>query len=306
MSTFDETQHARDEQGKFSEMAGSEQPDVLGIAIDPTVANTRVTLLTDGKPHAVRQPGSGKIHPISEAAHGVITAGDQLSTLGEGADGFDGSEWALRAEVLDPSGRAIISREIPCPVFGSLLVAEYQGDYMLVDDLDAMGVSVADPAVDWHHDKKLQLLPEERVDLEDVREWLTVSPGDGPYLVDACLDPNDPGKVDVAVMCTDSLTWNDEFTEEELDENYTIVEQIYREWFNADISVNEGWDTIDVTLNTSIDAHRASKLLILETTSGSYRKFRNETDPGTFGSDYVGSEIRRRIDARNAEKETAE
>ena len=138
---------------------------------------------------------------------------------------------------------------------------------------------------------------DERVDIETVREALTVSPGDGPFQVDATLSLDDDSLVNVDVLVTDSLLWNDSFTEDELNTHNDIVEAVYSEWFNADID-GDDWNAFTVTLRTDIARDHATERLILNRTWDSYAKFRNETDPGTFGSPYVGTEIRKRIDAR--------
>ena len=143
---------------------------------------------------------------------------------------------------------------------------------------------------------------EERIDLDDVREALTASPGDGPSLVDAALDYDDPTKVNVDVMVTENLMWNDLFTEDELNEHSDIVDAVYLEWFNAEVSGDE-WDGLDVTIRVQVPVEEASERIIIDRAYNMYAKYRNETDPGTYGSEYVGNEIRRRIDAAQLEAE---
>ena len=144
------------------------------------------------------------------------------------------------------------------------------------------------------------------LDLDGVREALTASPGDGPYMVDAAIDSNNSSVVNVSVFLKENLLWDDMFTEEELNEHHEIVDDVYSEWFGVTDLDGDEWENVDVNLQIQVPLAEASQRIIAARAWGAYAKFRNETDPGTFGSPYVGHEIRKRIDAAIAQKEEAE
>lgn len=182
---------------------------------------------------------------------------------------------------------------------GLTLAEDMYGDVWTLEQLENGDAGSTD-GLRFFNDPLIEFTdPEERVDLDNVREALTVSPGDGPFNVDAALSLDDDTLVNVDVLVTDSLLWNDSFTEDELNKHNDIVEDVYSEWFNADID-GDDWGGFTVTLRTDIARDHATERLILNRTWDSYAKFRNETDPGTFNSPYVGTEIRKRIDAAEA------
>lgn len=185
---------------------------------------------------------------------------------------------------------------------GFRTVVEYHGNFFPLEELHTRQLTTFD--VEVYQDEVITITDEDqRIDLPEIAEWLTETTGDGPYLVDAAPSVEE-GKIDVCVGITDNLMWRGDFTEADLDENYTIVADVYREWFNAEINVDEGWDSFDVMLSVTADSEGATALLLLEASRPAYAKFRNETDPGTFGSPYVGTEIRRRIDAASTAPQT--
>lgn len=299
MSAFDESLHPRGQaanSGQFREKTNDAPAHEL-VPIDITPENTRYTLLVDGVPHAVREPGATGI-TVCGTLEGMprITQSD-LALLAAGAPESTGDNWVIRAEALGPDGNVEACEEVPVPAPGNVLVLEHFGDYMTLSELDERGLTLfdvtakPDPLItpDTHY-------PEEPIDLEEVRKALTDSPGDGPSHVELKFPPDNPYIAIVDVHVYEDLLWDDSFTAEELTEHQEIVEAVYREWFGAELDNTTDWESTRVTLTSEIDRHRATKLLILEQTWGQYAKFRNETDPGTYGSPYVGAEIRRRID----------
>lgn len=86
----------------------------------------------------------------------------------------------------------------------------------------------------------------------------------------------------------------------ELDTHRTIVEDVYREWFEAEIVVDDdhGWDEASVYLSVQVPRNEARERALADGPIwDASAKYLNETDPGTYGALFVGAEIRRRIDA---------
>ncbi|MBN9214153.1 MAG: hypothetical protein J0J04_04935 [Microbacterium sp.] len=306
MSAFDETLHPRGQAanpGQFREKMNDAPAHEL-VPTDVTPENTRYTLLVNGVPHTVREPGAAEI-TVSGALDGMpMIAGTDLSLLAAGAPESTGDNWVIRAEAVGPDGNVGVWEEVPVPAAGSLLVLEHDSNYMTLSDLDGRGLTLfdvtaeSDPLItpDAHY-------PEGPIDLDEVRKALTESPGDGPSHVELIFPPDRPDVAFIDVHVYEDFLWDDRFTAEELTEHQEIVEAVYSEWFGAELDNATDWDSTRVTLTSEIDRHRATKLLILEKAWGQYAKFRNETDPGTFGSPYVGAEIRRRIDEAKAAAE---
>lgn len=297
MTTFDESAHPRVATGQFTVKTN----DAPTGALEFTSAgpdNTRYTLLVDGRPFTVYDPAVGAI-VHQETLPGMPTvAGSNLSLLGAGAPESTGENWVIRAEVLDGAGRVNRAVDVPVPPQGDLLVLSHDSDYFTIDELAERGLSLAD--CDSHHEEIIELgdAEDEPVELEQVRQWLTESPQDPVSEVTIRVNENDATQADIDVTVYDNLRWNGLFTEDELTEHSDIVDQVYREWFNAEIEVPDSWESVRVTMRTSIDTHRATPLLVLESAWPSYASFRNETDPGTFNARYIGREIRERIDTR--------
>lgn len=307
MSTFDETLHPRgqaENAGQFRVKANTAPADAL-CPISVTPENTRYTLLVDGQPHTTREPGARAI-TVRSALDGMPQiAGSDLSLLAAGAPASNGENWTLRAEGVGQDGQVELWEEVAIPPVGHLLVVEHDGGFMTISDLDERGLTLFDVET---HDETIIMprtdYPEEPVELENVREWLTVAPGDGPAQVELVFQDDEPSTALIDIHTYENFLWQgDEFTGDELSEHLSIVEDVYREWFGAEIDVYDDWDNVRVTLSSKIDRHRATNLLILEQAHSSYAKFRAETDPGSFGSPYVGKEIRRRIDEAVAAQE---
>lgn len=122
--------------------------------------------------------------------------------------------------------------------------------------------------------------------------------------VGVTVDPFDEDIAETNVNVFDDLLWRGDFTEEELDEHYEIVEDVYRTHFGGYINVPDSWDNIDVTLRRSIPREGLTEEAAHEAAWESYAKWLNETDPGTFGSPYIGTELRRRIDVANEARQS--
>lgn len=307
MTTFDESLHPRGQASNAGQFIAKSNaaPTTELVPVAVTLANTRYTLLVDGRPHTSREPGADGL-TVHDSLEGMPTvAGRGLSMLAAGAPESDGSNWVIRAEAIGRNGVVEAWEEVLVPAQGRLLVLEHQGDYMTLSDLDERGITLFDVEA---HDEEIiapnAAYPDEPIDLDEIRKALTVSPGDGPSQVELVFSPDKPFEALIDVHTYEDFLWRgDEFTGEELDEHRAIVEEVYREWFGAEIDVYDTWRTARVTITTEVDRHRATNLLILESAHSAYATFRNQTDPGTYGSRYVGTEIRRRIDAVVAQRE---
>lgn len=134
------------------------------------------------------------------------------------------------------------------------------------------------------------------VDLDEVRKWLNDSSHADVGVVQLFVSEDDD-EATLEVLVYHDFLQSGEFTEEELDENHEVVAEVYREWFGGELDTAEGWR--DASLNMSIPVRRdiATESILFSAAYNRHAKYLNETDRGTFGSPYVGSELRRRIDA---------
>jgi hypothetical protein len=160
---------------------------------------------------------------------------------------------------------------------------------MLIDDME------------FFQDELLMFGADEPTYLDQVAEWLRDGQQGPLSTVEAMLDVDDSGTVNVDINVFDNLLWNGYFTEEELDEHRDIVEQVYYEKFDAELDVPDNWSECTVSMRVKVAAGQATNSTIYNKAYKSYTKFLNQTDPGTFNSPYIGNEIRRRIDLRNSE-----
>lgn len=299
MSTFNESLHPRGQASNAGQFRTKEDgvPTSELTSVVAAPENTRYTLLVNGIPHTTREPGADSIS-VCGAIEGMPNiTGRDLSLLAVGAPESNGSNWAIRAECVGPDGTVTAREEVPVPAQGQLLVLEHNGDYMTLSDLDACGATLLDATA--HEDPLITpdaTYPDEPVELDEVRKALTESPGDGPSTVELLFPEDMPDTAAIEVSVYEDFLWDAAITEDELNEHREIVEAVYREWFNAEIDVYDDWSSVRVVLRSEIDRARTTQLLVLDEAWGSYAKYRNETDPGTFGSPYVGAEIRRRID----------
>lgn len=102
------------------------------------------------------------------------------------------------------------------------------------------------------------------------------------------------------VALYDNLTWDEDLSEDDLDAHRDIVEAVYREWLNADIDVHEDWSNFTATIAVDTPRDLATNRYITSAAYGAVAKWANRTDPGTYGSPYIGAEILRRIEAKKS------
>lgn len=270
--------------------------------------------------HGAGTPGAGEFtRKPNPAPAGVLGAADDLPVYSLRVDGKVVAEsdrvhpeWmdalvALR--VVNPGAKVTLEAahggcvsSFDAPESGEVLVVEHRGTYVGVDEVHARGIDLTDAAVTVHTEQLLEFSGEgDVIDLDDVASALSEDPSEGPVRVEAHLDADDTNWVNVDINVSDNLLWASSDAEGRaarvavLDEHRSIVESVYREWFNAELDVPESWDEVSTSLRVRVDRDHATPLLIIDRANAAYAKFRNETDPGTFGSPYVGAEIDRRI-----------
>lgn len=108
----------------------------------------------------------------------------------------------------------------------------------------------------------------------------------------------DDGSIEMTGNYYENLRWNEGFTDEELDDAYPIVEKFYKEYFNADIIDNgESWDSVMLEFSASYQPEEFYPSIVASTSEDrmGFVKFKNETDPGTFGSPYAYDFLRERL-----------
>lgn len=110
---------------------------------------------------------------------------------------------------------------------------------------------------------------------------------------------NDDGDIELTGNYYENMLWAEEFTPEELDAAYPIVEKFFRDRFGADILDNgEGWDSVMLEFSTTYKPEEFSPSLVANTSEDrmQFIKFVNEHDPGTFGSPYAYADLRQQLD----------
>lgn len=130
---------------------------------------------------------------------------------------------------------------------------------------------------------------------------------DTVHVSSATVFGTDEDNSQVCLDVVDNLLWREQFTEEELDEHFDIVQATYHEWFGADIDTSaDGWEHFEVRMGADVPNSELTRERADSEVGDMISGFANKTDPGTFGHPYIGDEIRHRIDQANARKETAD
>ena len=284
-------------------------------------------------------PDATLTHPTlpEETTYGVYRDGELVSTGEKGAgmnDAIHRAEvamnyhryerdaakpvWTIRSEGSD------IEVAVPYGDQGRI-VGIYSGDAITAEEMDDRGFSLTQfdsVAVEPYID----LGPSREGDLPGVEKWAR----DSDFQIGSVYAKRDDetGGRHIDVDMHENFLWNadtqcpdDEYDDDSdldadderpaavqryeawLDKNRDIVEQVYLEWFNADIDIPDSWDAATVTLRKTVPYERFTESLVIEDIYPGLAEFSNRTDPGTFGSPYVMSEVRRRVEAREAEAE---
>lgn len=110
---------------------------------------------------------------------------------------------------------------------------------------------------------------------------------------------NDDGEIELTGNYYENLLWAEDFTSEELDSAYPIVEKFFRDRFGAEILDNgEGWDSVMLEFSTTYKPNEFAPSFVANTSEERMRfiKFVNEHDPGTYGSPYAYDDLRKQLD----------
>lgn len=224
----------------------------------------------------------------------------------------------VRSAADDGTGFAEVA--VP-PTRTGTIVGWHSGTARTPAELDAAGLSLSECDTVAAEDY-LDLSEYDELQLDDVEQWAR----DADFQVSSVdARPNDEDgdgtSVHIDVNVTENFLWDadlrfgddtaedgDTRTPQEryeawLDKHEETVKDVYSEWFNADVYVNDSWEYADVSIRTTLPRERTTPSLIIEDVYPALAKFKNETDPGTFGSPYVMDEVRRRVEA--AENELA-
>lgn len=267
----------------LGQVFGQLLPDRLDdLPLRPTVQTASYAIMIDGELSAASANlDSGLLQKAMEASRDNPDADVQVKA----ESGWNGVTGLY----------GYIDHAVPAPKPGQRLVCEYQGEIFDASELANRKLTLFD--VEARVEDVVVLEPETRADLEQVREALTERPGDGPVLVDCELDPDNPAQLKVNALTTHDFLWDGMLTEDELNSYPDVVDDVFLDWFGADVS-GDSWEAADITIVGTVPAENATESIVADRMWGQWAKFRNETDPGTFGRPYVGAEIRRRIDER--------
>lgn len=195
----------------------------------------------------------------------------------------------------------------------------YRGDAYTVDGIrEELGIEAAEPAETLNevietlreggeHDWSLpERFTEKRFDLPDEEDGYELdTDAVGWYPADGDLrNPYarllEDGSVELTGDYYENMLWNEEFTAEELDDAYPIVEKFFQDRFDAEILDNgESWDSVMLQFSTTYQPEEFSPSIVANTSEDrmGFVKFVNEHDPGTFGSPYAYGELRDQLDA---------
>ncbi|PPG02693.1 hypothetical protein C5E06_09575 [Pseudoclavibacter sp. RFBI5] len=111
----------------------------------------------------------------------------------------------------------------------------------------------------------------------------------------------DPADTDSTLVLdySENPNWDKRFTHEQLQKHDLLIADAYSDWFDADVDDFEyqadGDSNLSLSLTARIPDAELSEATVGQTAWNLHARFANETDPGTFGSEYIGAEIDRRI-----------
>ncbi len=305
---------ARHEDGKFGEVAKTDPAKgTLNSPVAPE--DTTYVVCIDGKPakNGVGKKGAGMSDAL-ERAYVIMNHYDYTKTTAKPV-------FSIRCQDTG------VTVQVPYGDQGQI-VAEYgYGEAVTADEMDTESLSISS-ADKVFVDPYIDLGPYGEGELDEVCEWLREGYDRRLHIstVYARRDDETGGRhIDVDVnenlrFLADHLCPDDyEFTadpdsdldaaaqrhEAWLDDNQDIIEDVYAEWFNAEItpSTDYGWEAASVAVRTTVPYGRFTSRLVLEDVHSNVAGYVNKTDAGTYGSPYVGNEILRRIREREAQQE---
>lgn len=108
----------------------------------------------------------------------------------------------------------------------------------------------------------------------------------------------DDGTFLVTASYYENLRWDDTFTEDELDLAMPLVEAFFEEQFGAELNVPDSWDSANLEFAATFHPDEFSPMIVANQFDqrAQFAKFRNQSDPGTYGSPYAYAELKRQID----------
>lgn len=200
------------------------------------------------------------------------------------------------------------------------IVGWHRGEAVAAEEMDGRGISLAqcdsvstEPFIDMgrYGEGDLQRVEEliRGGDFDVSMVYASRDEETGGYHVDISVNenflwdadtqcPDDEYDDDTDLDPDDSRPASTQRYEAWLDQHRDVVEEVYLEWFNADIDLPETWDYATVTLRKPIPPERFTESLVVEDVWPLLVDHANQTDPGTFGSPYVMGEVRRRVQER--------
>ena len=122
--------------------------------------------------------------------------------------------------------------------------------------------------------------------------------------IQARTDEDNPDIVNVEIGLYENFLWDasDDDEKEErnelLNRHENIVNEVFHDYFNASVvDVQDGnWESALIEVKVPVLRSRFTPSLVVEDIWSPLAKYRNETDPGTFGSPYVMSDLWARIE----------
>lgn len=302
--SFNENDIARDAAGRFDEKNHT-APEVslgAGSAARATQEQMRYRILVDGEPATTLARGEDISRALRTAQ--VYREANPDATLAlEGWGSEDNGA---------PTGESV-SLELHGMDEGRM-VGWHNGDALLIDDLDPQGLTLAD--VEMRHEPYIDTAPEFEIDsLIAVEDGLSNADMNISF-VSARTDEDNPDIVNVDITLHENFLWDagtgiedDDEREAALDERRAlldeyqhIVDEVFQDSFNANITdVPDDWDSAMVEVRVPVPRSHFTESLVIEKTYNAMAKYRNETDPGTYGSPYVMAEVWARIEKAQAQ-----
>jgi hypothetical protein len=207
--------------------------------------------------------------------------------------------------------------ELTSPPTNENTLYRYQGDTFTEEGIRAqLGIPATEPREtldevienmreggerDWglptqFKEKRFDLPSEDGydMDLSDV-EW---EPSGGE-MTNPYARLTDDGDILLTGNYYEDMLWADDFTPDELDDAYPIVEKFFRDRFGAEIIDNgESWNSVMLEFSTTYKPEEFSPSLVANTSEDrmQFIKFVNEHDPGTYGSPYAYADLREQLD----------
>jgi hypothetical protein len=308
MTDFDpsrlaELERDRQDNGQFGAKANS-TPELSLFAASATAEETTYRVFADGEPVYTGAKGAGMSDALHQARVYLNDSGNAKPVVVIRSSADDGTGFAEVAVPYGDQGR---------------IVGWYAGNAFTGEEMDEKGVSLSE-FEQVSVEPYIDLGPHNEGDLPAAEQWVRDSDLGQVGTVYAKRDDETGGR-HIDVDLHENFLWNadsrfpddeadegDERTPEEryeawLDEHRDIVEEVYLEWFNADIDVPDTWESATITIRKTVPYERFTESLVIEDIYPGLADFKNKTDPGTWNSPYVMTEVWNRAEARDAERE---